>query len=254
MSPPNWPRIGAALVATITLVAADAATAQELPAAVTYPAADGGAIRAELYGEGSHAVLLAHGRVFNKESWEPLARQLETAGHLVLAIDFRGYGNSTAGSSGNGALPLDVLGGIRYLHEEQHAVAVSVIGGSMGGGAAAYAATRADAGQIEALVLLSAGSVDDPARLQAARILFIASEGDGLLVGGSCLGIAIATVERDQELVRQGRVEVLADAQLSLQGTRCSQLRMHGYEPRNGSAAGRSATDSEPRHAGRSGR
>jgi predicted alpha/beta hydrolase len=128
-----WPRAVAVCLATLTPLAAAPAAAQEAPAAVTYPTADGGTIHAELYGEGSHVVLLAHGRIFNNESWEPLARQLEIAGYRVLAIDFRGYGDSTAGSDGN-VLELDILGGVRYLHEQQHAVAVSVIGGSMGGG------------------------------------------------------------------------------------------------------------------------
>lgn len=177
-----WPRAVTVCLAALTLLAAAPAAAQEAPAAVTYPTADGGTIHAELYGEGSHAVLLAHGRIFNKESWEPLARQLETAGYQVLAIDFRGYGASTAGSDGN-VPELDILGGVRYLHEQQHAVAVSVIGGSMGGGAAARAAILAAPGEIEALVLLSTGSVGAPGQLHAARILFIASEGEPMTPG-----------------------------------------------------------------------
>jgi pimeloyl-ACP methyl ester carboxylesterase len=170
------------LLAALTLLGAGSAIAQNAPAAVTYPSADGGTIHAELYGQGSHAVLLAHGRIFDKESWAPLARQLESAGYRVLAIDFRGYGDSTAGSEGN-VLEQDILGGIRYLHEELGATAVSVIGGSMGGGAAARAATLAAPGQIEALILLSAGSVDDPRQLQAGRILFIASEDEPMTPG-----------------------------------------------------------------------
>ena len=113
-------RSAALVFAALILAAAPAAAAQEAPATVTYSTADGGTIHAELYGEGPHAVLLAHGGVFNKESWEPLARQLEAAGYRVLAIDFRGYGDSTAGSAGD-ALEQDVLGGVRYLYEQQQA-------------------------------------------------------------------------------------------------------------------------------------
>jgi len=168
--------------AALALATAGVAAAQEAPAAVNYPTADGGTIHAELYGEGSHAVLLAHGRIFNKESWEPLARRLEAEGYQVMAIDFRGYGDSTAGNGGN-VLEQDILGGIRYLHERQGATAVSVIGGSMGGGASARAAVLAAPGQIEALVLLSGGSVGDPGHLHAARILFIASEDEPMTPG-----------------------------------------------------------------------
>ncbi len=175
-------RTAATCFAALILCAAGSALAQDQPVAVTYPTADGGTIHAELYGDGSHAVLLAHGRIFNKESWEPLARRLEAEGYQVLAIDFRGYGDSRAGSDGN-ALERDVLGGIRYLLEQRHAAAVSVIGGSMGGGAAARAATLAAPGQIEALILLSAGSVDDPRDLHASRILFIASEDEPMTPG-----------------------------------------------------------------------
>ena len=80
-------------------------------------------------------MLLAHGAVFDKESWDELAQAFSAAGYQALAIGFRGYGKSTAGRSGN-ALYQDVLAGIRYLHSagsEQ----VSVIGASMGGGAVA---------------------------------------------------------------------------------------------------------------------
>ena len=73
----------------------DAVDVQE----ISYPTSDGGEIFANLYGQGSHAVLLAHGAVFDKESWDPLARRLSAAGLQVLAIDFRGYGKSTSGEN-----------------------------------------------------------------------------------------------------------------------------------------------------------
>lgn len=146
---------------------------------ITYPTADGGTIHGLLYGRGEHAVLLAHGRIFNKESWAPLAEDLVRAGHRVLAIDFRGYGKSVAGSDAR-ALDQDVLDGIRYLHREQGATRVSVLGGSMGGGASARAATRAEPGEISSLILLSAAPINHPERLHADRILFIASEGEAI--------------------------------------------------------------------------
>jgi len=62
--------------------------------AVSFPTRDGGIISATLYGEGSRAVVLAHGGRFNKESWEPQAKALVSAGFRALAIDFRGEGQS----------------------------------------------------------------------------------------------------------------------------------------------------------------
>src|SRR5262245_11790838 len=58
------------------------------------PTQDGGAILADLYGTGERGVVLAHGGRFNKESWVTQARALESAGFRVLALDFRGYGES----------------------------------------------------------------------------------------------------------------------------------------------------------------
>ena len=64
---------------------------------VSFETSDGGTIYANLYGEGSHAVVLAHGAVFNKESWYPLAMAMKEKGLQVLAIDFRGFGKSGGG-------------------------------------------------------------------------------------------------------------------------------------------------------------
>src|SRR6058998_1089086 len=96
---------------------------------------------------------------FDKESWRPLAEQLAAKGYRVLAIDFRGWGKSTAGLAKD-ALFEDVLAAVRTLHREG-AARVSVIGGSMGGGAAAEATARAP-GEIDRLVLLSPASVGAP--------------------------------------------------------------------------------------------
>ena len=146
-------------------------------AEISFPTADGGTVYGNLYGEGPHAVLLAHGAVFDKESWDGLAQDLSAEGHQVLAIDFRGYGKSTAGSARN-ALHEDVLAGIRYLHDVG-AGRVSVIGASMGGGATAQAAVVAEPDQIDKLILLAGVPIATPERLQGDK-LFIVSRGDSL--------------------------------------------------------------------------
>ena len=142
---------------------------------ISYPTADGGVIFGNLYGEGPHAVLLGHGAVFDKESWDDLARRLAAEGHQALAVDFRGYGKSRAGRS-RGGLHEDIIGGIRYL-SERGATRVSVIGASMGGSAVGDAVTELDPGEIDGLILLAAAPTRSPERLQG-RKLFIVSEGD----------------------------------------------------------------------------
>lgn len=144
---------------------------------VSFDTADGGVVYANRYGDGAHAVVLAHGAIFDKESWHDLATRLAAAGFSALAIDFRGYGDSRAGRS-RGALFEDVLAAVRYARSEG-AERIAVLGGSMGGGAAGTAAARAEPGEIDDLILLAAVAADAPGRMQG-RKLFIVSRGDGL--------------------------------------------------------------------------
>ena len=144
---------------------------------VSFDTRDGGHIYGNLYGDGDHAVVLAHGAVFNKESWEHLATRLASEGFQVLAIDFRGYGKSKGGNQGR-ALYLDVLGAVEYLHHSG-AKRVSAVGGSMGGGASAEASVASETGQIGRLILLAAPPIPEPEKLKGNK-LFIVSEGDGL--------------------------------------------------------------------------
>lgn len=153
------------------------ATAQEH---VTFPTQDGGLIYADLYGKGEHGVVLAHGGRFNKESWAQQARTLADAGFLVLAIDFRGYGQSRGPGQADplsAPLQLDVLGGVRFLRK-RGAKTVSLIGGSMGGGACADATVLAEPGEIESLVGLGAVAGSDPPEKMKGRKLFILSRED----------------------------------------------------------------------------
>jgi alpha-beta hydrolase superfamily lysophospholipase len=146
---------------------------------VSFETADGGRIIGNLYERGDHAVVLAHGAVFDKESWQPFSRVLAKTGLTVLAIDFRGYGNSVAGSRAK-ALKEDVLAAIRYLREAGSET-VSVVGGSMGGTAAARAAMDAEPGEIDRLVLLAPGPLEKAALIKANHVLFVVAKGDRLL-------------------------------------------------------------------------
>ncbi len=146
---------------------------------VSFPTEDGGTIHADLYGKGDRAIVLAHGAKFNKESWAKQVPPLQQAGFQVLAIDFRGYGESKAGPQargGYGDLYLDVLAAVRYLHQSG-AKSVSVMGGSMGGGASEQAAEHARPGEIDRLILLAPAWVEHPEKL-TGRKLFVTSRGD----------------------------------------------------------------------------
>jgi pimeloyl-ACP methyl ester carboxylesterase len=158
--------------------------AQPEPSHIAFPTGDGGRIHADLYGRGTRGVVLAHGGRFDKGSWARQARQLEEAGYRVLAIDFRGYGASTGpGQEDPLAAPLhlDVLGAVRYLRTIG-VETVALVGGSMGGTAAADAAIAAEPGEINAVVILAATSKGPPEEIKG-RKLFVVAQGDTTAAG-----------------------------------------------------------------------
>lgn len=160
-------------------MAPGACRAAELPKAVSFAAKDGGEIHAHLYGDGDHAVVLAHGMAFDKESWQPLASQLSGQGLQVLALDFRGYGESTPGGE-EGALWLDVVAAADFLRH-RGARRISMLGASMGGGAVARASVEAPNGTFHKVILLAAAPIADPNRMKADSFLFVASREERLL-------------------------------------------------------------------------
>jgi pimeloyl-ACP methyl ester carboxylesterase len=135
-------------------------------------------------------VVLAHGGRFNKESWEKQAQTLVSAGFRVLALDFRGYGKSRGpGDSAPMSAPLylDVFGAVRYLRKTG-AKSVSVVGGSMGGAAAADASIASRPGEIDGVVLLGAAP-NGPAGKLKSRVLFIVARDDASEDGPRLAGI-----------------------------------------------------------------
>jgi pimeloyl-ACP methyl ester carboxylesterase len=160
----------------LAFVLATLAAAQET---VSFSAEDGGQVCADLYGQGTRAVLLAHGGRFTKESWREQARAMVSAGFRVLAIDFRGFGCSTGpGQADFDHAPFekDVLAGVRYL-KAHGAKAVSVVGGSFGGGAAGDASIKSMPGEIDRIVFLGAAP-NLPAEKLRSRTLFIVARDD----------------------------------------------------------------------------
>jgi pimeloyl-ACP methyl ester carboxylesterase len=146
---------------------------------VSFATDDGGQICADLYGEGSNAVVLAHGGRFNKESWRAQALPLASAGFQVLAIDFRGFGCSKGpGQEDFFKAPFekDVLAAVRYL-KAHGAKRVSVVGGSFGGAAAGDASIKSAPGEIDRVVFLGAAP-NLPAGGLKSRSLFIVARED----------------------------------------------------------------------------
>jgi pimeloyl-ACP methyl ester carboxylesterase len=132
-------------------------TRSETPTLVNFATEDGATIYANLYGKAKHGIVLVHGGRFNKESWEKQAPELVKAGFRVLAIDLRGYGKSTGPGQKDiftAPLHLDVLAAVRYLRANG-AKTVSVMGGSLGGGAAGDAVAHSKPGEIARIVTLA---------------------------------------------------------------------------------------------------
>jgi pimeloyl-ACP methyl ester carboxylesterase len=146
---------------------------------VSFATDDNGVVYADRYGSGTRGVVLAHGARFDKASWKAQALEMSNAGYLVLAIDFRGYGKSHGGSQAKNThaeMYLDILAAVRYLRS-QGATSVAVVGGSMGGGAAANAVIKAKPGEIDRLVLLAHAPIETPEQITGPK-LFTVSEGD----------------------------------------------------------------------------
>lgn len=145
---------------------------------VSFSTQDGATVFAHLYGNAKLALVLAHGARFNKESWHKQARVLEQNGFCVLAIDFRGYGQSKGPGGADplsAPLQFDVLAAVRYLRKNG-ALTVSVMGASMGGYAASRAAVLSEAAEIDRLVFLAGVSNDSPEKMKGRKLFIIARD------------------------------------------------------------------------------
>jgi pimeloyl-ACP methyl ester carboxylesterase len=145
---------------------------------ISFSAADGGRVCADLYGQGPRAVVLAHGGQFNKESWRVQANALVSEGFRVLAIDFRGYGCSTGPGQAdfdNAPFENDVLAAVRYL-KAHGAKTVSVVGGSFGGAAAGDASIKSAPGEIDRIVFLGAAPNLSAEKLKSPALFIVARD------------------------------------------------------------------------------
>jgi pimeloyl-ACP methyl ester carboxylesterase len=168
--------VGVCLAVQVSAAQAPATSARP----VRFETQDGGLIHGDLYGAGGRGIVLAHGARFNKESWKRQAEELAKAGFRVLAIDFRGYGQSTGpGQDDPLSAPLanDVQAAVRFLRRSG-AKTVAVVGGSMGGAAAADASVGAGPGEIDRVVMLGSGAGSRGAAAMKGRKLFITCRDD----------------------------------------------------------------------------
>lgn len=140
---------------------------------ISLTAPDGVPLEADLYPGGARAVVLLHGKVFDKESWADIARSLSGRGLTVLVPNFRGYGGSGEGAAPAG-YAADVAAACAALRE-RHATSVSIVGASMGAIAAAKAVSEAMAGEIDRLVLMAPRTMARPEALRGGEVHFMVS-------------------------------------------------------------------------------
>jgi uncharacterized protein len=173
-------RVVAAGVVLLTL--AGCGSPEEVTTRVARFATDDGVeLVGDVRGRGDAGVVLAHMYPADRTSWSEFAELLAQEGFHVLAMDFRGFGDS-GGTRDLSQLWQDVLAGADELRR-RGARRVVVIGASMGGTAALVAASRAE---LDGVATLSAPStfmgIAAPAEVVAAvdePKLFVAAQGDG---------------------------------------------------------------------------
>lgn len=85
-----------------------------------------------LYGQGKTAVICSHESNTNKLIWSEngMPQRLAQRGYLVLAYDFRGYGDSASGGTLN--FDADLRAAIAFVRQ-QGATKIVLLGSSMGG-------------------------------------------------------------------------------------------------------------------------
>jgi len=146
---------------------------------INFDTRDGGKIEASLFSaSNSKAVVFAHGAIFNKESWYFLAEAFQRKGITALAIDFRGYGNSTSGNTTKKMY--DILGAISWLKEKGF-TNINMVGASMGGAAVLAALNNNSIPITKAVLLAPAGG---PAITSTATDkLFVVAENERMFSG-----------------------------------------------------------------------
>ena len=141
----------------------------------TFETEDGVSIDASFFGgDKALAIVFAHGGVFDKESWYPLAEALQKEGYASLPLNFRGRGKSGSGSRGD--LHLDLLAAVEHLKRKGFK-RIGFIGGSMGGSAVLKALAQDTQPEIKKAILLAPAG-GEPIKAESVEKLIVAAEGD----------------------------------------------------------------------------
>jgi pimeloyl-ACP methyl ester carboxylesterase len=140
-------------------------------------ARDGGQIEAYWLEGGRTAVILGHGKAFDRDSFVGYGQSLQALGYAVAILNFRGYGHSTSGTEGPDAIELDVLAVAQALWEQGKKPVA--LGASRGGGAV-LRACAAQPSLFQAVITWSTVRVDDQVAQGLGTLpkLFIASESE----------------------------------------------------------------------------
>ena len=166
----------ALLIFGSTLLMPQIVSSQDKFELVKFDVEDGGSIEGAFFSAKSKkAVIFAHGAIFNKESWYFLTEKFQNLNVASLSIDFRGYGNSKAGSTDKKYY--DILGAIAYLND-QGFTDINVVGGSMGGAAVLSALPHTPTPISKVVVLAPAGG--PPITSEQTNKFFVVSKEEGL--------------------------------------------------------------------------
>ena len=143
----------------------------------TAKAADGAEIETYFLQGGPLAVILCHGKAFDRDSFVPYGQILQDEGYTVAIPNFRGYGSSTVGSLGVDAIENDVLAVSQEL--ENRGKKVVALGASRGGGGVLRAVAK-NPQQFRAVITWSTVAVSEEIAGQLGPIpkLFIVSESE----------------------------------------------------------------------------
>ncbi len=164
------------LVTIFTISANTLVFAQDSFKLIHFDTEDGGKIEAAYFNAKKNSIVIfTHGAIFNKKSWYFLAQDFQEKGVSVLSIDFRGYGNSVAGTTNKKLY--DILGAISYA-KKQGFNNITIVGASMGGAAVLQALSFKQTTINKVILLAPAGG--SPITSNEIDKLFVVSKEEGL--------------------------------------------------------------------------
>jgi pimeloyl-ACP methyl ester carboxylesterase len=146
-----------------------------------------GALHLERYGHGGRAIVLIHGFATSSFLWRDIAPALALEGHMALAVDLLGYGESDRPIEGDYSIAAQA----EYIDRAMAALRIqhaTVVGVGIGGGIALRLAVMRPA-RVERLVLINSVGFDEcPGRV--VRAIQLGTARHALRVAQGVLGAA----------------------------------------------------------------